>query len=580
MDYEIFEKKVIVRIKDKICENADELILSDLFKAVIKKCIRELCKKNSSLINIFGKKEIGAKDISALVETFLMLTKMTGDKIPKIVEDSEIFFENKEIFKDFIEYLYNFWRNYFRIIICDSEGDVFDRRPYRTFNRTIEMLTSLVRKTYRDVVENLTGVHPRAYRQVIAGAEIATIALPIKVPYPAMYEELCSISMIRQILLYSPLIFDPPMNKRSGKFKKVDRNPMDFVDLDKGDWLCYPAKVGELLIYVYLHKNFYELGLSMCNLFDIAHDEDMLKKPDGIYFFGLEYDLEKEYGSATVFYEDKENDIFVAAAPNTDEIGYFGYLKKMVLTLYNATVMKQGRLPFHGALVKIVLRDGKFATILVIGDSGAGKSETLTALSEMGGEYIEELIVVADDMGSLDIDENGNIIGYGTEIGAFLRLDDLSPGYAFGQIDRAIIMSPNRVNARILMPITTFETIIKGAIIDYILYANNYESSEENENIIERFSSAKEALEVFREGKVASKGTTTSTGIVKSYFANIFGPPEYIELHDKLADKFFAKAFEKGIYVGQMRTRLGIPGWERKGPEMAAKELLEKVIKK
>jgi energy-coupling factor transporter ATP-binding protein EcfA2 len=509
-----------------------------------------------------------------------MLTKMTGDKIPKIVEDSEIFFENKEIFKDFIEYLYNFWRNYFRIIICDSEGDVFDRRPYRTFNRTIEMLTSLVRKTYRDVVENLTGVHPRAYRQVIAGAEIATIALPIKVPYPAMYEELCSISMIRQILLYSPLIFDPPMNKRSGKFKKVDRNPMDFVDLDKGDWLCYPAKVGELLIYVYLHKNFYELGLSMCNLFDIAHDEDMLKKPDGIYFFGLEYDLEKEYGSATVFYEDKENDIFVAAAPNTDEIGYFGYLKKMVLTLYNATVMKQGRLPFHGALVKIVLRDGKFATILVIGDSGAGKSETLTALSEMGGEYIEELIVVADDMGSLDIDENGNIIGYGTEIGAFLRLDDLSPGYAFGQIDRAIIMSPNRVNARILMPITTFETIIKGAIIDYILYANNYESSEENENIIERFSSAKEALEVFREGKVASKGTTTSTGIVKSYFANIFGPPEYIELHDKLADKFFAKAFEKGIYVGQMRTRLGIPGWERKGPEMAAKELLEKVIKK
>jgi hypothetical protein len=243
MDYEIFEKKVIVRIKDKICENADELILSDLFKAVIKKCIRELCKKNSSLINIFGKKEIGAKDISALVETFLMLTKMTGDKIPKIVEDSEIFFENKEIFKDFIEYLYNFWRNYFRIIICDSEGDVFDRRPYRTFNRTIEMLTSLVRKTYRDVVENLTGVHPRAYRQVIAGAEIATIALPIKVPYPAMYEELCSISMIRQILLYSPLIFDPPMNKRSGKFKKVDRNPMDFVDLDKGDWLCYPAKL-------------------------------------------------------------------------------------------------------------------------------------------------------------------------------------------------------------------------------------------------------------------------------------------------------------------------------------------------
>ena len=32
-------------------------------------------------------------------------------------------------------------------------------------------------------------------------------------------------------------------------------------------------------------------------------------------------------------------------------------------------------------------------------------------------------------MGSLDMDEEGNIIGYGTEIGAFVRLDDLQPGF-------------------------------------------------------------------------------------------------------------------------------------------------------
>ena len=42
-------------------------------------------------------------------------------------------------------------------------------------------------------------------------------------------------------------------------------------------------------------------------------------------------------------------------------------------------------------------------------------------------------------MGALDIDSAGNIIGYGTEIGAFVRLDDLKPGYAFGHLDRAII---------------------------------------------------------------------------------------------------------------------------------------------
>ncbi len=66
-------------------------------------------------------------------------------------------------------------------------------------------------------------------------------------------------------------------------------------------------------------------------------------------------------------------------------------------------------------------------------------------------------------------------IGYGTEIGAFLRLDDLQPGYAFGHLDRSIIMNPSQVNARIVFPVTRFETVVQGHKIDYILYANNYE---------------------------------------------------------------------------------------------------------
>ncbi|MDZ7821174.1 MAG: hypothetical protein U5N26_04820 [Candidatus Marinimicrobia bacterium] len=47
------------------------------------------------------------------------------------------------------------------------------------------------------------------------------------------------------------------------------------------------------------------------------------------------------------------------------------------------------------------------------------------------------------------------MIGCGTETGAFVRLDDLQPGYAFGQLDRSIIMSPGKINSRILLPVTT-----------------------------------------------------------------------------------------------------------------------------
>ena len=184
------------------------------------------------------------------------------------------------------------------------------------------------------------------------------------------------------------------------------------------------------------------------------------------------------------------------------------------------------------------------------------------------------MTVIADDMGSLEIDSNDDIIGYGTEIGAFLRLDDLQPGFAFGQIDRSIFMSPSQINARVVLPITTFENVIRGHKIDFIFYANNYEEVDGEHPIIERFNSPEQALQVFKEGAVMSKGTTTSKGLVHSYFANIFGPPQYREIHDKLAIKYFDAFFKKDVFVGQMRTRLGIPGYEITGPELAAKKLL------
>jgi hypothetical protein len=177
-------------------------------------------------------------------------------------------------------------------------------------------------------------------------------------------------------------------------------------------------------------------------------------------------------------------------------------------------------------------------------------------------------------MGSIELDAKDCPVGYGTEIGAFLRLDDLQPGYAFGHLDRSIIMNPSQVNARIVFPVTKFETIIQGHKIDYILYANNYEEIDNEHPVIEKFDTAEWALDIFREGAVMSKGTTTSIGLVHSYFANIFGPPEYRCIHEAIAAKFFASFFRNKIFVGQMRTRLGIPGYESSGPHEAALELL------
>jgi hypothetical protein len=180
-------------------------------------------------------------------------------------------------------------------------------------------------------------------------------------------------------------------------------------------------------------------------------------------------------------------------------------------------------------------------------------------------------------MGSLDMDHE-KVRAYGTEVGAFVRLDDLSPGYAFGNIDRSIIMSPHKTNARVVLPITTMQEVLRGHRVDYLLYANNYEEVSPSHPVLEHFTSIEKAIATFRDGTSMSKGTTTSTGIVHSYFANVFGPPQYMELHDAIAGRFFEALFREGVFVGQLRTRLGIEGYQSSGPQMAAKALLERIM--
>ena len=93
--------------------------------------------------------------------------------------------------------------------------------------------------------------------------------------------------------------------------------------------------------------------------------------------------------------------------------------------------------------------------------------------------------------------------------------------------------------------------------------------------VAERFPDMKEALTVFSKGAAMAKGTTTATGLVHNYFANIFGAPQYHDLHEGIANKLFQTAFAGGVFVGQIRTRLGVHGYELQGPQLAAKALFD-----
>ncbi len=56
------------------------------------------------------------------------------------------------------------------------------------------------------------------------------------------------------------------------------------------------------------------MGFALCNLFELADDEELQKKPDAVYAFGVPDDALDNLGTIpTVFYDDIDNDLLVAA---------------------------------------------------------------------------------------------------------------------------------------------------------------------------------------------------------------------------------------------------------------------------
>jgi len=73
-------------------------------------------------------------------------------------------------------------------------------------------------------------------------------------------------------------------------------------------------------------------------------------------------------------------------------------------------------------------------------------------------------------------------------------------------------MSVSRTNARIVLPVADYATVIRGVRLDRVLYANNCEEIDQDHPVLERFQTVSETLKIFRDGTSMIKGTTTSTG--------------------------------------------------------------------
>lgn len=577
-EFSISNDKVLINFTAKYCSTFEELVESQGFSKTIETYLKK-SKKKVTLSWRYLKDSLKTEDVSVITADLTKIFKyFTVMNVEEIVETNPIYkdlFSDKDKFIALIEDLYLFWRRLERYTIIHS-NKLQDGLSAVSFTQANSSLSNLILKLYRKIEKNILGYKPNVFRQIPVGGNASVIINKVLWPLPSGYEALEDIEFIDSILLETPFITYPKKNTRSGMFTEVNENPLLHTYLNKDHWFCYPAKVGELIAFIYFHRDFMQHGITLCNLFEMARLEEYRgKKPDLVYVFGANDNSGKK---KTVFYDDKENDIMLGYVNHSEEIDYFGYMKKMTLTLHNLVMIKRGCLPIHGAMVNIELKDGKTANVVIMGDSGAGKSESLEAFRTLSEDYISDMTVIFDDMGTFkEID--GKIYGYGTEIGAFVRLDDLDQGYAFKEIDRSIFMNPDKINARLVMPVAPYKEIVKGYEVDLFLYANNYTEVKDGEKSIEYFKTPEEAIKVFKAGARMAKGTTSEKGLVESFFANPFGPAQKQEETNELIEKYFDNMFKGTVKVGQIKTCLALEGKEKEGPREAAIELFD-IIKK
>lgn len=580
-EWSLSNGKAILNFSEKYYTSFDQILDSEAFRSLLDHYLsdidKETYKQMYRLIRYYFPQASKADRIAAMTRFAKILTSMDVLEISQSIPEFATAYEDRSALRRLAESIYLYWRNLERYcVLFDTSSSV--GLATSSFIDSKSRFDELVLNFYRVITRNISLGEPLVYRQVQAGTNVGMVCKEYVWPIPQGYEKLRGIPFIKNIVLETPFITYPNKNTRSGIFKEVRTNPIERVGINNDHFYCYPCYVGDLLAHIYVHRDFLTHGISLANLFELASETDTAgHKPNLVVLFGADNHSEVP---EDCFYHDPVNKMMIGLISHHECYDYFGYMKKMMLTLHNVYQIAHGYLPIHGAMVNIVLKDGKKANVCIMGDSGAGKSESIEAFRALAEDYISDLTVIFDDMGTFRYDEGEGVVkGYGTEIGAFVRLDDLDSGYTFQELDRSVFMNPDKINARLITPISTYEEIMQGLPIDIFVYANNYDKLEEGEGAITLFKTKEEAIPTFVEGKRMAKGTTSEKGYTTSYFANPFGPVQKQLETDALIDFYFDKLFANGVKVGAMRTQLGVGHMEKDGPRKAAVDLFE-LIKK
>ncbi len=262
---------------------------------------------------------------------------------------------------------------------------------------------------------------------------------------------------------------------------------------DSRHYLCKAVQVGPFRMLLVTHKSCLHLVCDELRLFpqiEAVSRRDQLELVDwhGVLLFGIPA---KVVGDSykTGYVMDELSDgtpLPTAWVAREDATDYVGFLKKSLLTLHNEQVKALGGMPVHGAMITITFINGLRKTLVFSADSGTGKSETITAMMEQAatglgvGAELQRIDILAGDMLSLWLGEDGQIYAFGTETGDFLRLTDITESWKarYGDLlKRGSTSNPDHPkNPRVTIPgICDARRVLSPTRVNGFFYINNYQ---------------------------------------------------------------------------------------------------------
>ena len=265
--FKIIRGNAILNFSEEYCQSRCELIESESFARVLKGYVHDIKRKKTTAYEYLREVQKESIDIVDDLRTvFRLLLVMDPKELASIYPKFAPYFRDMDEFTQVIEDIYLFWRRLQRYSVVYNEES---RGGYQNvqFADAQANFEALVLSVYRSIKNKCIGKTENVLRQITAGVNAGLRVSNMRSFLPYEYRCLDNIPFIESVIIHPPFITYSKRNKRDGVFPETKKNPLEDLKFDPDQWFCYPAKVGDLLCYVYFNVAYMAQGVTLCNLF-------------------------------------------------------------------------------------------------------------------------------------------------------------------------------------------------------------------------------------------------------------------------------------------------------------------------